>query len=356
MKHERLLYYVGQLDTPGVLWAGSRTTGGKITSGLHNPLSYCVTCTVHHSLIHCLATRPQHLAQPDRYAVRDLAQPDRYAVTASCTARSPRSQRFCTARSPRSQRSCTARSLRSQRSCTARPLRSQSQCLFLQFPASSRFLRSSSTCLRLLPSLPVTSILPSIFPSITCFRRQFLRKVWPIQLTFLMFIVYGILILSLTSVTLLHFSNDRSNQSFPSLYSTKSEKFAGIFEWLSQLSQFQHLHTAVLQMQHSTSFFLKFKPNLLAQTVFFMVHVARTVATLRSIPRVHFAAFVTLLLKQLTYSTFLHVLLTMHPNTMKVFFLFCWPRILIQWVFFLFYWQYILIQWKSFSCFVDSAS
>ena len=36
-------------------------------------------------------------------------------------------------------------------------------------------LRLSSSCLRLLPRL-VTCILPSIFPSVTCFRRLFLRK------------------------------------------------------------------------------------------------------------------------------------------------------------------------------------
>ena len=42
------------------------------------------------------------------------------------------------------------------------------------------YLRSSSSFLRLLPRLLVTSISPFIFPSITCFRRQFLRKVWPI--------------------------------------------------------------------------------------------------------------------------------------------------------------------------------
>jgi hypothetical protein len=35
---------------------------------------------------------------------------------------------------------------------------------------------SSSSCLCLLPRLPVHSILPSTFPSTTCFRRQFLRK------------------------------------------------------------------------------------------------------------------------------------------------------------------------------------
>ena len=46
-------------------------------------------------------------------------------------------------------------------------------------------ITSSSSCLRLLPRLPVTPILPSIFPSITCFRMQFLHKMWPIQLALL---------------------------------------------------------------------------------------------------------------------------------------------------------------------------
>ena len=59
-------------------------------------------------------------------------------------------------------------------------------------------LRSSSSCFRLFPRLPVTSILPSMFPSITCFRRQVLRKMWPIQLNFLLCIVYMIFISSLT--------------------------------------------------------------------------------------------------------------------------------------------------------------
>ena len=45
-------------------------------------------------------------------------------------------------------------------------------------------LRSYSSFLRFLPRLLVTSISPFIFPSIPCFRRQFLRKMWPIQLAF----------------------------------------------------------------------------------------------------------------------------------------------------------------------------
>jgi len=41
-------------------------------------------------------------------------------------------------------------------------------------------------------------ILPSIFPSVTCFRRQFLRKLWPIQLDFLPFTACTIFISFLT--------------------------------------------------------------------------------------------------------------------------------------------------------------
>jgi hypothetical protein len=45
-------------------------------------------------------------------------------------------------------------------------------------------VRSSGSFLRFLPRLPFISIPPFIFPSITCPRRQFLRKIWLIQLTF----------------------------------------------------------------------------------------------------------------------------------------------------------------------------
>jgi hypothetical protein len=64
------------------------------------------------------------------------------------------------------------------------------QTAFLfQFPVPLFSWRSSNSWLRLLPRLPVTYILPLIFHSITCFRRQFLRQMWPIQLAFLLFTV-----------------------------------------------------------------------------------------------------------------------------------------------------------------------
>jgi len=53
-------------------------------------------------------------------------------------------------------------------------VRSRASCFNWQYPLLS--LRSSSSFLHLLPRLLVTSICPFIFPSITCCRRQFLRK------------------------------------------------------------------------------------------------------------------------------------------------------------------------------------
>ena len=61
-------------------------------------------------------------------------------------------------------------------------VRSRASSFKREYPLLS--LRSSSSFLGLLPRLLVTSISPFIFPSITCFRGQFLRKMWPIQLAF----------------------------------------------------------------------------------------------------------------------------------------------------------------------------
>jgi len=60
--------------------------------------------------------------------------------------------------------------------------RSRASSFKWEYPLFS--LRSSSSFLRLLPRLPVTSIHPCIFPSVTRCRRQFLRKMWPIKFAF----------------------------------------------------------------------------------------------------------------------------------------------------------------------------
>ena len=61
-------------------------------------------------------------------------------------------------------------------------VRSRAPSFKWQYPLLS--LKSSSSFLRLLPRLSVTSILPFIYPSTTGCRRQFLRKTLPIQLAF----------------------------------------------------------------------------------------------------------------------------------------------------------------------------
>jgi hypothetical protein len=53
-------------------------------------------------------------------------------------------------------------------------------------------LRSSSSCLHLLPRIPVTPSFSSVFPPITCFKIQFLRKLWPNQVAFLPYNVHRI--------------------------------------------------------------------------------------------------------------------------------------------------------------------
>jgi len=52
---------------------------------------------------------------------------------------------------------------------------------------------SSSSCVRFLPRL---TILP-IFPSITCFRRQFLHNMWPVQLAFFSSVLCGMFLFTL---------------------------------------------------------------------------------------------------------------------------------------------------------------
>ena len=75
-------------------------------------------------------------------------------------------------------------------------VQSRSSSFNWQYPLRS--LRSSSSFLRLLPRLLVYSICPFIFPSITCCTRQFLRKMWPIQLAFRFLISCRIFLCPLT--------------------------------------------------------------------------------------------------------------------------------------------------------------
>jgi hypothetical protein len=98
-----------------------------------------------------------------------------------------------------------------------RQVHSLFQTEFYRVKSSLISLRSSSRCLRLLPPL---------FPSVTCFRRQLLRKVWPIQIVFFRFTVCRTF-LSPWLYAIFHFSHYRSSWS-PSFSSTTLQNFQGI--------------------------------------------------------------------------------------------------------------------------------
>ena len=91
-------------------------------------------------------------------------------------------------------------------------VRSRASSFKWEYPLLS--LRSSCSFLHLLPRLPVTSILPFIFPSITRCRRQFLCKMWPIQLAFLLLISCRIFLCSLTLSNTSSFSDLSSLKEF----------------------------------------------------------------------------------------------------------------------------------------------
>jgi hypothetical protein len=96
-------------------------------------------------------------------------------------------------------------------------VRSRASPFKWEYPLLS--LRSSCSFLHLLPHLPVTSIPPFIFPSVSRCRRQFLRKMWPIQLAFRLLISCRIFLCSWTLIRP-HFSHGRSNWSLPSFSSS----------------------------------------------------------------------------------------------------------------------------------------
>ena len=85
-------------------------------------------------------------------------------------------------------------------------------------------LRTVNSCLRLLPCL----LVPSIFSSTTSFIRQFLCKMWPNPLAFLLSLYVGYSLHPQLCVILLHWSHVLSSWPSPSFSSTTLQNFQGI--------------------------------------------------------------------------------------------------------------------------------
>jgi len=129
-------------------------------------------------------------------------------------------------------------------------------------------LRSSSSFLRPLPHLPVTSIPPFIFPSITRCRRQFLRKMWPIQLDFYLLISCRIFLCSLTLSNTFSFLTWSVQMIFAILLQHHIAKLSK-FLWFTNRSVLVSAPCkAMLQMKHFTSLFLDFKSNVLVKKMY----------------------------------------------------------------------------------------
>ena len=110
------------------------------------------------------------------------------------------------------------------------------------------YLRSSSSFLRLLPRLPVTSIPPFIFPSTTRCRWQFLRKMWPIQLAFRSLISCRIFLCSLTLSNTSSFLKWSVQQIFSILFQHHISKLSRCFWSTAQSVQVSAPYKAMLQM------------------------------------------------------------------------------------------------------------
>ena len=121
----------------------------------------------------------------------------------------------------------------------ARSPQSAIQCCPFRFSVSLVSLGSSTSCLLLLPRLSVTITLPSFFSPITCFRRHFLRKTWPIHLAFPLSIMCSIF-LSFTLCNNFLFFTRSVQQISPFFSSTTFENLPGISDAFSEVSKFQY--------------------------------------------------------------------------------------------------------------------
>jgi len=109
-------------------------------------------------------------------------------------------------------------------------------------------LRSSSSFLRLLSRLPVTSIPPFIVPIITRCRRQFLRKMWPIQFAFRLRISCRIFLCSLTLSNTSSFLNWSVQLIFSILLQNHISKLSRCFWSTARSVQVSAPYKAMLQM------------------------------------------------------------------------------------------------------------
>ena len=131
------------------------------------------------------------------------------------------------------------------------------------------------------------SLYPSpVFPSITWFRRQVLRKMWPIQLPFLLVTLCRTFPFHWHFLNLLSFSHDRSN-CCPPFFSNNTLKLSSCFWSTFRSSQVSAPYKIVLLTQHISCILLKFQFNLMVKIVVFWLNAAFAMTILDLISAVH---------------------------------------------------------------------
>jgi hypothetical protein len=141
-------------------------------------------------------------------------------------------------------------------SCKPSSPQGATECFLSQFPVRSCIFKIISRCCRILSRLTATFI----FPSITCFRLQFLHKMWPIQLAFLFFIVSRIFLSSLTLCNTFSFLTRSVQIIFLILLQHPIPKLSRYFRSTFRSVQVPAPYKAMLQMQHFNTLLHYFLP------------------------------------------------------------------------------------------------
>jgi len=145
------------------------------------------------------------------------------------------------------------------------------QCFLFQFPVPSPSLRPSSSGLRLILPLSATYILSSLFLPVTCFRRQFLRSMRPIQLAFLLFLVYRIFLSSSAPCNSSSFLTRSVQMTSSNLLHHHISRISRYGRPAFRSVQVSASCKAMPPMYHFTSVFpLNFKSNFLVKRAFFL--------------------------------------------------------------------------------------
>jgi hypothetical protein len=102
---------------------------------------------------------------------------------------------------------------------------------------------------------------------------------WPIQVAFLVFIIFRVSSPPSLFVTFLHFSHDQSNWSSPSLSITTLQNFPSISDLLFKVSKFQHHTKSYSKCSTLTDSSLNLSPVWWWQ-VFFLLNAAFAISNL----------------------------------------------------------------------------